>query len=51
MEDTKSDFKTIGFKYLCLEKYSLCLPPCKKQQNWYGIRILFFRVWIGRYYF
>lgn len=42
------DFHSKGWKYLALEKFTLFDEI--KTQSWYGIRIFFFRIWIGKYY-
>jgi hypothetical protein len=48
MDLPQPDFVSIGWKFLALEKFTLRIDD--KEQHWYGIRIIFFRIWIGQYH-
>ena len=45
--EIKPLIQTFGWKFLALEKFTL--TDKEHSQNWYGIRIIFFRIWIARY--
>jgi|WetSurMetagenome_2_1015567.scaffolds.fasta_scaffold538318_2 hypothetical protein len=49
-DEINPNFKSFGWKYLAIECFSLESSHCDRIQYWYGIRIVFFRIWIGRYY-